>query len=354
MLSSEGRIQNMPDGWIYCSEESEYNNGIYRMKSPEGTYHYWHNYKQEVEEDGFIKIIETPILIQQPKGYYCRDCYVEQHKSEYDLIHPDGETVKFWTQCKNCKIASKRSYAAKKWTRVLRELDPTMKNIRFATLTMMNPRWKLHNVGTFSEHLSGNVNAWEEPKDKEFLQWFNEKCGEGIIRKFTTKDGTVRYKWKGYIPELIQQTDTAMRRKLKLRLKNMRHKHKRFMNNVKGGIVAYESTINIIPETKEIELNPHLHAILHGNHYWNTREKPHLQEDWGLGMCDIKEITDPWKVQLEVAKYVGKDGSRRTAWGTIRKIRSKMLENERESRLNSSDSLPSEIKTQVTTDHDNE
>jgi hypothetical protein len=305
MLSREERINLMPEGWIYCHENSNYNQGIYRMKSLEKKYFYWYDHPEH-----------SWIMIQQPRGYYCRDCYVKQHQSDYDMCFDDGTPSKFWNQCDHCKLSSARAYAAKKWTKVLRELDESLESIRFATFTMKNPTWKLKDIGF----------NWKFHDDQLLTEWLKDNCRY-------TKDK--RWKYLGEIPYLIQKTSNAMRDKLKLRIKNMRHKHKNFMSKVEGGIVCYEATINVLPETREIELHPHLHCILHGKYY----PQQELQDDWGLGIVDIRKITDKWKVQLEVAKYVGKDGSRRTAWGSIRKMRSKMLEDEREARLNSSDSL---------------
>jgi hypothetical protein len=293
MLSREERLNLQPKGWIYCHEEHEYNPGIYRMKSPDGKYFYWYKHKKH-----------DWIVIQQPRGYYCRDCYVKQHQSEYKMCFDDGEPSKFWQQCKNCKLSSARSYAAKKWTDVLKNIDESndLKNIRFATLTMKNPNWKLKDVGF----------DWSFTDKKMFDSWLKENC------RFTRDK---RWKYLGDIPNIIEKESIRCRNKLKLRVKNMRHKHERFRTKVKGGIVCYEATINIIPETMEIELHPHLHLILHGDYY----PQQELQEDWGLGICDIRQIENRWKVQLEVAKYVGKEGSRRTAWGSIREMRKIMI-----------------------------
>jgi len=287
MLSREEGIKLMPKGWIYCNEEHRFSNNIVRMRSPEGKYFYWHNHR----EHGWI-------MIQQPRGYYCRDCWETQYKSEYKMCFDDGTPLKFWNQCKECKLSSSRSYAAKKWTDVLKETSANLENIRFATLTTKNPSWKLKELGF----------NWKFTDQRLFNTWLNDNC------RFTKNK---RWKYLGAIPKEIEKESIKQRDKLKLRIKNMRHKHKRFRNKVKGGIVCYEATINVIPETMEIELHPHLHMILDGDYY----PQQELQEDWGLGICDIRQIKNRWKVQLEVAKYVGKDGSRRTSWGSIRKLR---------------------------------
>jgi CTP-dependent riboflavin kinase len=146
-----------------------------------------------------------------------------------------------------------------------------------------------------------------------FDEWLHDTC------RFTKDE---RWKYLGEVPLLVKQASEAMRIKLKQRLKNMRHKQDRFKSRVLGGIVCYEATINVDPETKTMRLHPHLHAILHGKYYTQSD----LQDDWGLGIVDIRKISNRWIAQLEVAKYVGKDGSRRTAWGSVRKQRSKMLQ----------------------------
>lgn len=289
MLSSEGKYSWLPKNWTYCIEE-------------DGK---WERIKDE--DKNFYYVYEGT-LIQQPKGYYCRECAITQWKSEYGLTFDDGGTKKFWNQCKECKLKSARSYAARKWTKVLQNIDPELNHTKLATFTIPNIEWDLKDLG----------NNWEfHDNDIAFLKWVKENCRY-------TKDG--RWKYLGQIPYVVQQTSNAQRDKLKLRLKNMRHKHKRFRSKVLGGIVCYEATINIDIKHRRMSLHPHLHAILHGYHYWNTPEKPHLQEDWGLGIAHIRAIENKWVAQLEVAKYVGKDGSRRTSWGSVRKERSKMLE----------------------------
>ena len=143
----------MPKGWIYCHEDSNYNSGIYRMKSQEKKYFYWYDHM----DHGWI-------MIQQPRGYYCRDCYVEQHQSNYDMCFDDGSPCKFWQQCKQCKLSSARSYAAKKWTRVLKETNEDLKDIRFATFTIKNPRWKLKDIGF----------NWKFHDDQLLTEWLKE------------------------------------------------------------------------------------------------------------------------------------------------------------------------------------
>ena len=63
-----------------------------------------------------------------------------------------------------------------------------------------------------------------------------------------------------------------------------------------------------------MSLHPHLHGIIFGSYY----EQNELLEDWGKGMVRINQVSDPWKVSLEVTKYVGKDG-KRYAWGNYRR-----------------------------------
>ncbi|AXH79276.1 MAG: replication protein [Circular genetic element sp.] len=284
MLSREEKYSWLPSEWTFCIEED----GKWeRIKDNDKNYYY----------------IVDGALIQQPRGYYCRECAQTQWRSEYGMTFDDGSPSKFWTQCKDCKLASARSYAARKWTNVIKNIDPELNHTRLATFTIPNVEWDLKELGT----------NWEfHDHDFVFMKWVKENC------RFT-KDK--RFKYLGEIPYLVEQASNAMRDKLKLRLKNMRHKHKRFSKNVLGGIVCYEATINIDVKNRKMSLHPHLHAILHGRYY----QQSDLQEDWGLGICHIRKIENQWIAQLEVAKYVGKDGSRRTAWGSLRKERSKML-----------------------------
>lgn len=291
MLSREEKFSFLPDSWIYCHEED----GKWeRIKDNNRIYYYLY--------DG--------TLIQQPKGYYCRECAITQWKSEYGLCNDDGTPKLFWNQCKECKLTSARAYAARKWTKVLKRIDSEFNHTRLATFTMKDPEWDLKDLG----------HEWAFHDSSMFDSWLQENC-----RPYEVK-GMTKWKYLGPIPYLVQQTSNAMRDKLKLRLKNMRHKHERFKKNVLGGIVCYEATINVDPEQRKMSLHCHLHAILHGSYY----DQDELQEDWKLGIVDIRKISNRWIAQLEVSKYVGKDGSRRTAWGSVRKERSLMLAEERE------------------------
>lgn len=258
----------------------------------------------------YAKNISTTV-IRQPKGMYCEKCLLNQWNSPYPLMYEDGEPCKFWTPCKTCKTRKSRAFAARRWTEAITMIDSKYKNTKLATFTIPNIKWKLDEV--FDRELRGD-------SKEEML---------AIIMKQTRsfeKDNKTRYKYLGKMPGVLQDVSNTIRKKLKLRLKNMRHKHKRFKSIVDGGIVCYEAPMNILPGSFEIEMNPHLHAILHTKKaYMNTPEKPFLQEDWKLGHCHIRPIDNNWIAQLEVAKYVGKDGSRRTAWGTLRKARGEII-----------------------------
>lgn len=309
MLSREEEfILTCPDDWIYCADSEELIvkgckfEPITKIKDSKGNHFYWRPGGWTLNYD---KQIDTSVVIQ-PKGVYCCKCLQIQDMTERTIMYDDGEPVQFWDQCEDCKLASSRGYAAKKWTTTLKRVDPELNHTRFATFTTKNPTFKLKDLGF----------SWDFHDEELFKTWLMINC-----RKFTRK-GVTRLKYLGNMPEIISKENIRMRDKLKLRLKNMRHKHKRFKKKVLGGIVCYEATMNIIPETMELELHPHLHAIIHGRYY----DQKELQEDWGLGIVHIRKITNKWKALLEISKYIGKDGSRRTAWGSIRKERSKELQ----------------------------
>lgn len=249
---------------------------------------------------------------KQPRGYYCRYCFKLNWETTEEwriLSHKDGDAPQFWSlRCNECIITSSRKYAAQRWTEAIKVIDPSFENIRFVTLTIPSIEWKIHELLDHDWRFHDN--------DENFMLWIYENCRPYYNKK------KLCWKYLGNKNAALAATDKKICKKLKLRLKNMRHKNKRFMSKVKGGLNCYESPISIDIKNRSVLLNCHLHAIFHGD-YYDTKK---LKEDWGLGFVRINKIKeDPWSIQLEVAKYVGKNGSRRTAWGTLRKARSEIL-----------------------------
>lgn len=249
---------------------------------------------------------------QQPRGYYCRVCFKLNWETVEDwriLSHKDGDAPLFWSlRCNTCIITSSRKYAAQRWTEAIKVIDPSFENIRFVTLTIPSIEYPIHEILGNDWRLFDN--------DENFMKWVYENC----------RQTPFNWKYLGNKNAAINRQDKLICKKLKLRLKNMRHKNKRFMSKVKGGLNCYESPISINIEKRTLVLNCHLHAIFHGDYY----DSEELEEDWGLGFVRINKIKeDPWSIQLEVAKYVGKNGSRRTAWGTLRKARSEIIRSSR-------------------------
>ena len=134
----------------------------------------WKNYEGKMRNKGSIIYVskgegwtinydEKIKVVRQPRGYYCEKCIESQHKSDFQLMWEDGENVKFWTQCKECKLKSSRSAAAKRWTEVLKEIDPELNHIRMATFTMKNPTYDLQEI------IDPFGFEWNFPKDLDKL-----------------------------------------------------------------------------------------------------------------------------------------------------------------------------------------
>ena len=247
--------------------------------------------------------------VKAPNGSYCENCLQTQFDKMGEVMFNDYEQFLFWNPCPKCKLKKSRSRSSRKWTNIIMQHDHTneLKNTRFITLTMKDPIFKMQDV---FDPLHWNYDFSSKEDVDKFLK---EHC------RMYYKDG---WRWKGLIKIedylILKEARTSCRKKLVNRLRKLRHnknnsKSKRFQKYVKGGIYCFECTINLHPETQEVSIHPHLHAIVNGSYY----PVEELLEDWGLGYVHIREVDNPKKVGLEVTKYIGKDG-KRYSWGKYR------------------------------------
>lgn len=162
MLSREEEgLMNNPDHIVCINPESKYVKFKNRSKDT-----FYMCKGKDIFCINHDKDIYTKV-VQQPKGYYCEQCLFEQYRKEYGMImFENGEPVKFWDQCKECKLKASRSFAAKKWSEVIKVLPNWKKEIKFATLTIKNPEWKLKDV----------MFNWDIHSEEGFQEFLNDTC----------------------------------------------------------------------------------------------------------------------------------------------------------------------------------
>ena len=273
---------------------------------------YWFVNKKDYSRFG-ASISKTGDLIdtvKAPNASYCEKCLITQFDKKGEVMFNDYEKFVFWNPCPKCKLRKSRSRSSRKWTEIILKHDKFDYNLkrypktRFATFTIKDPRWKMQDV---FDPLKWD---YDFSRSKDLEKFLQEHC------RIYYKDGW-RYKGLFEINDylILKNAKSAMRKKLVTRLKNMRHKNKRFMKYVQGGIYCFECTINIHVETLEVSIHPHIHAILYGSAKKYPQED--LTEDWGLGHVYIRSIESEKTVSLEIAKYIGKDG-KRYSWGKYR------------------------------------
>ena len=154
------------------------------------------------------KQLET-YVIQAPHGAYCEKCLRRQLDTNGNISFQDGDKLKFWSQCKECKLRKERSTSAKKWTEVLRSIDPELNHCRLATFTIKNPRYKMQDI---FDPLKFSYDFSEAEASENFVKKNSRKTYDGY-QKYT---GDIKQNMK------ILEITREYRKELLTRFKNLR------------------------------------------------------------------------------------------------------------------------------------
>lgn len=323
------RVSRQPKKYVFSPIEGAYNDyyPIQRAKDPDGRF--WFRERDYTNQWG--RWYPAP----GASGYfYCEVCFKNAQmeivlegtkrfsQGEFtSLTFEDGEPLSFWRgQCKKCRVRKSRFMASINWQEALTlasKMGKSDGNLRLVTLTIKDP-------------IVGFNKLWELPDEIQLQNYTVSRNGiEKEYTKFTGEwcDLSLQDDDEGSFTKM----DEMMRKKLRLRLKNIRTNktckgYESWNKYVDGGVAAYEMVIRVDREKRTIAAHPHLHLIIVGRKF----PQKELTEAWGLGHCDIRIVKDEAGARHEISKYVGKDGSRRAAFGSARKARAMLLSQKRE------------------------